>query len=241
LPENPLLPNRKLRELHALIERCRDLEKRNPARARAGAREALLAATAIQLLPGDVLLAEPGDRAAAALAPLPKSSAAPAAATPSIPRIPLAAAMAAGLQAAATAEGANAGLVLALARAAAAEPGWSAALEWAHAAQLPLLLCCADATGGKLPRAGASKQDPALTWTNLSRFAKKLRLPVFAVDGEDAVAVYRVMQESVIRARDGGGPAVLWAVLSPQPPTGLQRPLARLRSYLESRRISLRR
>jgi pyruvate dehydrogenase E1 component alpha subunit len=103
------------------------------------------------------------------------------------------------------------------------------------------LLCCADATGGKLPRAGASKQDPALTWTNLSRFAKKLRLPVFAVDGEDAVAVYRVMQESVIRARDGGGPAVLWAVLSPQPPTGLQRPLARLRSYLESRRISLRR
>ena len=134
--------------------------------------------------------------------------------------------------------------------------GTYTALEWAHAAQLPLLLCCADATGGKLPRAGASKQDPALTWTNLSRFAKKLRLPVFAVDGEDAVAVYRVMQESVIRARDGalgvrslrvghdadgGGPAVLWAVLSPQPPTGLQRPLARLRSYLESRRISLRR
>jgi len=233
LPENPLLPNRKLRELHALIERCRDLDRRQP---RAPAREALLAATTMQLLPGDVLLAEPGDRAAATLAPQPKSRT--AAATPPIPSISVAAAMAAGLQSAAAAAGARAGVVLAFASAGLAEPGWPAALEWANTAHLPLILCCADATGGKLARTGRAPA-PALTWPNLDRVATKLRMPTLAVDGEDAVAVYRVMQESVIRACAGGGPAVIWAVLSPQRPAGTQRPLARLRSYLLSRRISL--
>jgi pyruvate dehydrogenase E1 component alpha subunit len=73
----------------------------------------------------------------------------------------------------------------------------------------------------------------------MQRLAKKLHLPVFAVDGEDAVAVYRVMQESVLRARAGGGPAVFWAVLSPQRPSRSDLPLARLRSYLAARRIPL--
>jgi pyruvate dehydrogenase E1 component alpha subunit len=228
LPENPLLPNRKLRELYALIERCRDLDRRRP---HAAAREALLAATTMQLLPGDLLLAEPGDRTAAALAPKPKSTAPNPSATLPAQRLPLAAAMARGLQAAAAE-----GLVLAFTRAGAAEPGWAAALEWAHTARLPLLLACVDATGGATGR--ASRQ-PRLTWPNMQRLAKKLRLPVFAVDGEDAVAVYRVMQESVMRARAGGGPAVLWAVLSPQRPPRSHLPLARLQSYLAARHIPL--
>ncbi len=80
-----------------------------------------------------------------------------------------------------------------------------------------------------------------MTWTGMVRFAKKLGLPILAVDGEDAVAVYRVMQESVIRARYGGGPAVLWAVTTP-PGTALTRsrqPLARLEHYLAVRKIKL--
>jgi pyruvate dehydrogenase E1 component alpha subunit len=234
LPQNPLLPNRKLRELYALIERCRGLE-RNQARRqpRTVAREALLAATTMQLLPGDLLLAEPGDRTAVALAPKPKSATpTPSTALPA-PRLALAAAMAHGLQAA----GAE-GLVLAFTRAGATEPGWAAALDWAHSAKLPLLLACSDATGGKANRAA---KEPRLDWLQMQRLAKKLRLPVFAVDGEDAVAVYRVMQESVMRARAGGGPAVFWAVLSPQRPVRAHLPLARLQSYLAARHIPLRR
>ncbi len=234
MPQNPLLPNRKLRELHALMQRCRDLDRRHP---HTPAREALLAATSMQLLPGDVLLAEPGDRAVASLAPAAESTAQPRTATPPIARLALAASMAAGLKAAAAAEDAHAGLLLAYARAGISEPGWAAVLEWAHLSALPLLLCCADATGGAVPR--ATTPPPHLTWPTVTRFAKKLRLPVFAVDGEDAVAVYRVMQESVIRARAGGGPAVLWAVLSPRRPARAHSPLARLESYMAARRIPL--
>jgi pyruvate dehydrogenase E1 component alpha subunit len=229
LPQNPLLPNRKLRELHALIERCRDLERRHP---HSSGREALLAATTLQLLPGDLLIAESGDRTVAALAPKPKSAAPVPSATLPAPRLPLAAAMAHGLQAA----GAQ-GLVLAFARGGAAEPGWSVALEWAHTGKLPLLLACADATDGA--SSNRASKEPPLNWQNMQRLAKRLHLPVFAVDGEDAVAVYRVMQESVLRARAGGGPAVFWAVLSPRRPSRCDLPLARLRSYLAARRIPL--
>jgi hypothetical protein len=60
LPENPLLPHRKLRELHALMLRCRELDRKNKI-ALPGAREALLSATAIHLQAGDLLCAQPGD------------------------------------------------------------------------------------------------------------------------------------------------------------------------------------
>lgn len=235
MPENPLLPNRKLRELHTLITSCRDLDRRHPG---TPAREALLAATAMQLLPGDVLLAEPGDRTAASLTPAGKSGAKPRRAPSPIAPMALAASMAAGLQAAAT-EDTHPGLVLAYARAGAVEPGWADALEWAHRSALPLLLCCADATGGTLPPATSSERNSALTWPVITRFSGKIGLPVLAVDGEDAVAVYRVMQESIIRARAGGGAAILWAVLSPQRPVRSQSPLARLESYMAARRIAL--
>jgi len=90
-------------------------------------------------------------------------------------------------------------------------------------------------------RLGIRERIEALTWAAMVPFAKKLRLPILAVDGEDAVAVYRVMQESVIRARYGGGPAVLWTVTTP-PGTALTRgrqPLARLERYLAVRKIKL--
>ncbi len=67
LSENPLLPHSKLRELHALMVRCRSLERKE--RSRASVREALLAATLIHLLPGDLLSAGVGDRVVETLAP----------------------------------------------------------------------------------------------------------------------------------------------------------------------------
>jgi hypothetical protein len=64
---------------------------------------------------------------------------------------------------------------------------------------------------------------------------------VVSVDGEDAVAVYRVMQECVVRTRVIGGPAVIWALSTPAtaPLTRAQQPIARLRSYMAARNIKL--
>jgi TPP-dependent pyruvate/acetoin dehydrogenase alpha subunit len=239
LSENPLLPHSKLRELHALMLRCRALGRKQKS---LGAREALLAATSIHLLPGDLLSAVSGDSVAEELAPEAKKKSntegsviGGAAAGGRMLRC---AAAARGLQAA----GAE-GLVLALARAGGAELGWQSSLEWAHASELPLLMAVADATACK-PSRGGKRAEPALDFTSMSRLAKRLKLPVLTVDGEDAVAVYRVMQESVLRARMGGGPAVLWAVMTPAADVPKlprsQQPIVRLEKYLAARKISLR-
>ncbi len=238
LSENPLLPHSKLRELHALMLRCRGLERKH--KAGGSAREALVAATLIHLLPSDLLSARHGDQVIEKLAPEGKDKRAASSliGTSSLdPRLPLCAAAARGLQAA----GAE-GVALAFAQAGGVEPGWMGALEWAQTSQLPLILACADATNGAPSRSG-KRGEPAIDFVSMSRFAKRLKLPVLTVDGEDAVAVYRVMQESALRARQGGGPAVLWAVMTPTRsiatiPSASQ-PIARLRSYLAARKILL--
>ena len=241
MSENPLLPHRKLRELHALMLRCRTLERKQKPDA---AREALLAATLMQLLPGDLVSAAEGDVAAGQLAPAAKKpgsgtlvgSAVGGAAIEA--RLSLGAAAARGLQGAG-----SDGLVLAFARAGGPEPGWMAALEWAQVAQLPLIVACSDATNGARARV-VKRQEPGLDFAAMSKLAKRLKLPVLTVDGEDAVAIYRVMQESVLRARQGGGPAVLWAVMTPTRSLATMpassQPIARLRNYLSARKISLK-
>ncbi len=239
MSENPLLPHSKLRELHALMVRCRSLERKQTSRG--SVREALLAATLIHLLPGDLLSGGAGDRVVEALAPEGKHQR-PAGSLIGGgdlgARLPVCAAAARGLQAAG-----NDGVVLAFSRAGGSERGWMEALEWAQQSQLPLLLACSDATNGAA--SGSRKSaDPAIDFSTMSRFAKRHHLPVLTVDGEDAVAVYRVMQESVLRARQGGGPSVLWAVMTPSrslatmPRSG--QPIARLLSYLAARKISLK-
>jgi pyruvate dehydrogenase E1 component alpha subunit len=239
LSENPLLPHRKLRELHALMVRCRSLEQRQSSRA--SVREALLAATLIHLLPGDLLSGSVGDRVIEKLAPegkrqQPAGTLLGEVSPPT--RLLACAAAARGLQAAGTD-----GVVLAFAGAGGPELGWMEALEWAYSSELPLILACSDATNGAASssRKGA---ESAIDFSSMSRFARRHHLPVLTVDGEDAVAVYRVMQESVLRARQGGGPSALWAVMTPaRAVAGMPRsrqPIARLRSYLSARQISLR-
>jgi Dehydrogenase E1 component len=239
LSENPLLPHSKLRELHALMVRCRSLERKQISRA--SVREALLAATLIHLLPGDLLSGDAGDRVIEKLAPegkhhQPEGTVIGGPALDA--RLPLCAAAARGLQAA----GAD-GVLLAFASAGSPEPGWIAALDWAQRSQLPLLLACSDATNGAVSgsRKGA---ESAIDFSSMSRFARQHHLPILTVDGEDAVAVYRVMQESVLRARQGGGPSVLWAVMTPGRSLAAMprssQPIARLRSYLAARKISLK-
>lgn len=226
MAENPLLPHRKLQELFRLMERTRTLERKS--KHSAAAREALLAATAIHLEPGDLVCAPPADMTPNSLAPvspaltdssfLPKGS-----------RFVLSAATARGLQAA----GRN-GLLLSLAAAGVTEPGWKDALAWSQAERLPFVFAVSDATGGKSPANG-------LNWINMDRHARKLQLPTLTVDGEDAVAVFRVMQEAALRARTGGGPSVIWAMLTP-PAVKLSsaaQPMARLKRYMAARKIPL--
>jgi hypothetical protein len=231
LPENPLLPHRKLSELYALTLCCRDLERKARSTKR-GAREAILAATSMQLQPGDLLCTGASDETLAeSLAPMGKTAKLSGLLTTNVAaRLTASAGAARGIVASTAG-----GLVLAYTSAGSPEPGWQDALAWAHEEQLPLIVACEDATGTRTP-----KKD-ALNWTAMQTFAKKIKFPMLVVDGEDAVAVYRVMQESVIRARYGGGPAVIWAITSPRSTklTPSQQPIGRLKSYLKVRNIPL--
>jgi pyruvate dehydrogenase E1 component alpha subunit len=202
--------------------------------AKGGAREALLAATSMQLQPGDLLSPNAMSEALTeALAPLGKTAKLSGLLTTKAEtRLTVCAGVARGM----VASTAN-GLVLAYTSAGSVESGWQDALAFAHEEQLPLILACEDSTGNSNRK---TKKD-ALSWTAMQAFAQKLKLPTLVVDGEDAVAVYRVMQESVIRARYGGGPAILWAITSPRTKqlTPSQQPLGRLKSYMKVRNIPL--
>jgi hypothetical protein len=229
LPENPLLPNRRLKQLLEMMQRAHALDRRHT---KFAAREALLAATAIHLESGDILSADPTDTTAATFAPAPKpntlvtwSAVVEPESNPTLPklsRLALSAAMAQGLRA----SGAG-GIVLTLTSS--SDPAWPAALEYAHRALLPLIVAVADPTTG-----AASRNRTALTLPAVSKLAKKLKLPVIPVDGEDAVAVYRVMQECLLRARLGEGPAVIWGLLTPST-LAKKSPIARMETYLAVR------
>lgn len=251
MPENPLLPDAQLRALHALLTQTLTQQKalrgRGPLRKILSAtplrnREALLAGTLVQLCAGDLLVAEPND-------PLPndvlrqrKVAASILELSAGSPQIALATALASGLQQAGSDR-----VVFVLVRSGTDEPQWAKAFALAEQSKLPLIVACADPSGDQAFRltshASPAKSAP-ISWSTVQKTASKHKLPVLSVDGEDAVAVFRVMQESILRARSGGGPAILWAMLpSPhdadpnRPKAAL--PLRRLERYLKTRNISL--
>lgn len=253
MAENPLLPHAELRALLALAKRCTTLEAAAAAnlgsrRPRGSvvshaSREAVLAGTTLQLEPGDLLIAEPTDPVAGELAPVHSGRKAqtrllPATHSKGASRLLLAAAMAAALQ-----ETGSKRVALVLIQAGTADSAWKASLTWSQERLLPLVFVCVDASG---PAAFTEKSKPApalFQWENISRLAARLKLPVLTVDGEDAVAIYRTTQEALLRARSGGGPAVLWAAL----PTASElagrsrtlRPVHRLAQYLRTRGIPI--
>jgi hypothetical protein len=228
LADNPLLPKDRLRELHALMQRIRATDRRRSK----SAREALLAATLIHLSTGDLVSGQAEDATLRALAP--KSNAGDDAHdVPQSLRIPLCAGAARGMQTAGTDR-----ISVAFTEAGATETGWVDALRWAHRERLPFLLIVAD--NGTRIRKATSRDAPPLLWPALTKLAHSIHLPHFPVDGEDAVAVYRVMQETSARARSGGGPSVIWAMLSAEPLARRQQPLVRLEDYMAVRGIKLR-
>ncbi len=257
--ENPLLPDAELRALLALLKRAARSgtaqqqraaqARRTPPRKRPEAkspeavagREALLAGTLLQLRPGDLLVLEPDDRLPLSLLPAKPPAPAACIGAPTLPvsapQLLFAAGMAAALQASGGMR-----LVLALVRAGHKEPAWLDALTWAQGQRLPLVVLVADPRGSATFLPPPPARSGGLDWSSATKLAARLQLPVLTVDGEDAVAVYRVMQESALRARDGGGPAVLWAMLpSPKDRAALRpamsSPVHRLARYLRARGI----
>jgi Dehydrogenase E1 component len=244
LSEHPLLPHHKLRELYALMLRTRRHCRRSDAKT-ASPREALLAATVVQLQAGDIICSEPADRALSAITPveLADSKFDLTAAIPTLKnnsRLGLTAALARGLQAAG-----HKGVAVAFTSTHSPNQGWQEVLAWAVEAKLPLLLVCIDDLRKRRTSTKAkSSHDLPLGWSQMTRVAKRVHIPVFCVDGEDAVASYRVVQETVLRGRSGDGPSVLWAVLGSDSSATTSHikpldPVARMRRYMAARSIPL--
>lgn len=252
MAENPLLPDAELRALHALLK----IATRLPAREQAGKpgrstggtlsldRPALLAGTVLQLQAGDTLVCSAADAVPFSLLARRTDGVGGQISTmrngTSLSSLAAGTALAAALKARKSDR-----LVLVLVNAGDSEPGWNDALQQAQAEQLPLVVACADPSGNQVYELETRQGQDQFTWTTLQKPAARSKLPILTVDGEDAVAVYRVMQESVLRARSGGGPAVLWAALPTSRRTAKVRataetPLARLKHFLRSRRVSLR-
>lgn len=223
MPENPLLPNAKLQKLYGTM-----------LRARAGAIrprgfEAIFGALAEQLDPGDAVVSSGQPHPLTELVQ-PTKRMPQAANTVVATTSPLA--FAAGMAASAQAAGVDR-LVAALLDIRRPEPGWPGVLEHIQRDRLPLIAICPEMPGGRTSRA-----DDVLTWQALSRVVKKIGLPVLTVDGGDAVAMYRALQESVLRARHRDGAALLWCVM---PPAGRGKgfsPVQRLESYMDARSIA---
>ncbi len=137
-------------------------------------------------------------------------------------RIPLCAGAARGMQTAGTDR-----LAVAFVDAGAPVNGWADALRWANRDRLPFLLIVSD-RGANTRSKPSLRASAPLLWPELTKLGRSLHLPHFPVDGEDAVAVYRVVQETSARARSGGGPSVIWAMLSARAsanaPTAAQAP-----------------
>ncbi|MFC6645034.1 thiamine pyrophosphate-dependent enzyme [Granulicella cerasi] len=223
MAENPLLPHRKLQELYSTLERARVLEKKQRTTFH---REAVLAATTMQLDKGDYLSHAAKDIPASLLAPPVKH---PAAKSDEATRLQYAAATARGQQLC------GEHITLAYTQAGDKATGWKEALTLAQEERLPFVLCIIDPIGADVKRT-----KDTLQWPTFDAFVRKIKMPVLTVDGDDAVAMYRAMQESALRARTGLGASTIWAVVSKSAKlTASQRPVARLRRYLSARNIPL--
>ncbi len=224
--ENPLLPNAKLKELYALMQRARSLSK---APASAPRFEAILCATLMHIEPGDFVSPPPNAPVATLLATERttgrRKKPEPAQTLPATQRLATASGIAQGLKLASPGR-----FAVIYTDAGRPETGWQEALTYATTARLPLILVIASV---ETTRAANSK---SLTWPSLSKLARKLRLPVLTVDGADAVAVYRVMQESAHRARLGDGVAVIWCAL-PAKSSVATDPLRTMKAYLAVRNL----
>ena len=228
--ENPLVPNARLQQMLAAMHRVRAADRGLPLRSRAGASgfEACLVAPAIDLGPGDLVsdaLHGPaidflrGTPLLAALQPGARSRKAPVLADSGsaqpIPRAPreedrlwIALGAAASLAASSKSHKGDesvprAGALVCYMRAGPISPAvLGRAFQFSSEQRLPILFVA-------LP-ASLKQNDAGLN--AISRLASRSAIPAISADRTDAVAIYRVAQESLGRARAGGGPALIACV-----------------------------
>jgi TPP-dependent pyruvate/acetoin dehydrogenase alpha subunit len=230
--ENPLIPNARLRQIYLAMLRMRLLEKAiAPKRRGALGLEACLASTSVDLGPLDLIsdtLAGGGVeflRGATleqALRPHEKAGKrrlkADCGTARQLPvglgvqeRVWAAMGAAAALKAAHAVSRIEAkvesdmppqqtGLVVVYTKAGEIPPaGWRKMLAFASVQELPVLFVVLPAEGNKKPR----------TIAPISAIALQHGIPGIPVDADDPVAIYRVAQEAIGRARIGGGSALM--------------------------------
>ncbi len=274
--ENPLIPNARLRQIYLAMLQARMLDKGLPAARRAreaagyatgiAGLEACLVSATIDLGPGDlvsdalsggvveylrgvglgqVLRAESKKAKRRAQGPL--ADCGRAAALPGAPGIAerlwgamgaASALKAAAIEAKKAAKAEDAaqpqqGLVVAYVRPGEATAAvWRRALEYAAVQVLPVVFVV-------MP--GETKAG------GVSELARACGVPGIAVDGDDAVAIYRVAQESIGRARAGGGAVLLecvpFVLRGAAKPTPSSKPdaIAGIEQYMLQRGVVTRR
>jgi TPP-dependent pyruvate/acetoin dehydrogenase alpha subunit len=105
---------------------------------------------------------------------------------------------------------------------------WKKVLAFAAQLNLPIIFVL-------LPEAGSKGEA-----TNICRDARVARLPGIPTDASDAVALYRVAQESIGRSRGGDGPVLIECVSSSA--IGKRRskmcdPILHMKSFLTGRKV----
>lgn len=251
--ENPLVPNARLKQMLLAMHRLRAVEQALPLRSRSGAGglEACLVAPAIDLGPGDLVSDSLTGRAiqflrgtplATALDPLSRSRKKPVAASAGAAhhllwtsrhedRLWMALGAAASLRANSPPHGRRPTLLCYLRQGQLSAASVARVFQLAAEQHLPILFVV-------LP---ASASDPEATPGSIGRLAARCGIPTMSVDRHDAVAVYRVSQESLGRARAGGGPALIhclaFALAGRRIAKQTTDPLSVIEAYILERRI----
>jgi len=238
--ENPLLPHKKLTEMYAGMLHGRLLErflKQRTASLAGGlslqpftGREASLIAVLHNLLPQDRVSVRGADPVLRYLRDGKTKQAAASGVLPPIEEVTERLAMAAGVALAGNA--AQEMVVAAYLDAAETREPWTGIIETAGRLELPMIFVCQDETRST----SAAKMRRDAGWKRVGSAAAKFQVPVIPVDGQDLIALYRVAQEAIGRARMGLGPSLIWCMrweLGPRRPD----PLAEFEQYLAKRRL----
>ncbi len=106
---------------------------------------------------------------------------------------------------------------------------WKRALGAAGEQELPMIFVA-------LPH---SREGSSMAEGELAQRARSWGVPGFPVDGSDAVALFRVMQESLLRGRTGGGPALLECIAFARSGEGVREdPVERLAELLLAKGVA---
>lgn len=208
--ENPLMSNETLRRMHAYMVRCREAARRG-----SKGLEAIEVATLVHMRPGDMVVpigngwlssrfpesplksmfreihASDGEQASLELLVTPENGA--------------------GTQIAIATGGAYAirsyrpgNIAVLLGDRTALGDATTAAMTIAGERKLPIIYVIETNIAAGLTPAKLRRFDD-----QINALAAECGFPAMPVDGQDAVAVYRVAQESIARARKGGGPTLI--------------------------------